>query len=68
MPLFRKLTVVAGAVGAARQYARNNPEKVNRMAERAGTFIDRRTNGKYHKKINGAMRKVYQSTGTVKSR
>jgi hypothetical protein len=68
MPLLRKLTVVAGAVEAARRYARNNPEKVNRMADRAGTFIDRRTKGKYHKTIKGAVRKVYQTTGSMSSR
>jgi hypothetical protein len=56
--LFRKLTVLAGAAAAARNYARKNPEKVARMAENAGRFVDRKTHGKYHTQIQGAVRKV----------
>jgi hypothetical protein len=60
--LFRKLTVVAGAAEAARRYVKNNPEKVNRMAEKAARFVDRRTKGRYHGQIDGAMRKVRSAT------
>lgn len=56
--LFRKLTVLAGAAEAARRYAKNNPEKVARMAENAGRFVDKKTHGKYHSKIEDAVRKV----------
>jgi MT0933-like antitoxin protein len=67
MPIFRKLTMVAGAAEAARRYVRNNPEKINRWANRAGTFVDRRTKGKYHTKINTAVRKVHQVTNHRRS-
>jgi hypothetical protein len=59
--LLRRLGVVAGAAGAARQYAKKHPDKVDRWLEKAGTFVDRRTKGKYHAKINKAVRKA-QST------
>jgi hypothetical protein len=60
--LLRKLTVVAGAAGAATQYVKKNPEKINRWAEKAGQFIDTRTKGKYHNKIEGAIKKVHTAT------
>jgi len=68
MPLLRRLTMLAGAVEAARRYARNNPDKVNRMAEKAANFVDKRTKGKYHKTINGAVHKVHSSTTNLRSR
>lgn len=61
MPLLRKLTMLAGAAEAARRYARKHPDQVNRFAERAGDVIDRRTKGRYHKKIKSAVRKVHES-------
>jgi hypothetical protein len=61
--LFRKLTVLAGAAEAARRYARKNPEKVGRMAENAGRFVDKQTKGKYHHKIQNAVQKVKGSPG-----
>jgi hypothetical protein len=60
--LLRKLTVVAGAAGAAGQYAKKHPDKVNRWAVRAGDFIDKRTKGKYHNRIQGALQKVRSAT------
>ena len=62
MALFRRLTVLAGAAEAARRYARNNPEKINRLADKAGSFVDQRTKGKYHKQIHGAVQKVRGTT------
>ena len=59
--MFRKLTVLAGAAEAARRYARKNPEKVARMAENAGRFVDKKTNGKYRSQIENAVRKVRTS-------
>ncbi|MFB9305975.1 antitoxin [Kibdelosporangium philippinense] len=56
--MFKKLTVLAGAAKAARRYARKNPEKVARMADKAGKFVDRQTKGKYHHQIENAVRKV----------
>ncbi|SDD63529.1 antitoxin [Actinokineospora iranica] len=63
MPLLKKLTALAGAAAAARKYAQKNPEKVNRLATKAGQFVDQRTKGKYHRQIDGAVRKV-QSAAT----
>lgn len=60
--MLRKLGVVAGAVGAARQYAKKHPDKVGRWAQKAGTFLDRRTKGKYHNKIDSAVRKAQSAT------
>jgi MT0933-like antitoxin protein len=62
MALFRRLAILAGAATAAQQYARRNPDKVNRLATKAGEFVDRRTNGRYHQQITGAVQKVRQST------
>jgi hypothetical protein len=61
--LFRKLTVLAGAAEAARRYAKKNPEKVGRMAENAGRFVDKQTKGKYHHQIQNAVRKVQTRPG-----
>ncbi len=58
MPLLKRLTALAGTAAAARSYAKRNPDKVNRMAAKAGQFIDKRTKGKYHNQIDGAVRKV----------
>jgi hypothetical protein len=60
--LFRRLTVVAGAAGAATQYVKKHPDKINRWAEQAGHFIDKRTKGKYHGRIEGAIKKVHTAT------
>ena len=60
--LFRRLTVVAGAAGAATQYVKKHPDKVNRWAEKAGQFIDKRTKGKYHGQIDNAVHKVHNAT------
>jgi hypothetical protein len=60
--LFRKVVVLAGAAEAARRYARKNPEKVNRMAENAGRFVDKQTKGKYRDRINNVVRKVRTQT------
>ncbi|ALG09092.1 antitoxin [Kibdelosporangium phytohabitans] len=62
--LFRKLTVLAGAAEAARRYARKNPEKVARMADKAGQFVDKRTRGKYHNQIQNAVGKVKGRPGS----
>ena len=62
MALMRRLAVIAGAAEAARRYVRNNPDKVNRYADKAGQFVDKRTKGKYHRHIDGAVRKVRATT------
>jgi hypothetical protein len=58
MAMLRKLTFLAGAVAAARMYAKKNPEKVNKLADQAGRFVDGRTKGKYRGQIDSAVRKV----------
>jgi len=63
MPLLKRLTALAGTAAAARSYIRKNPEKVNRMADKAGQFIDKRTKGKYHNQIGNAVNKVRTATG-----
>lgn len=63
MGMIRKLVVLAGATEAARRYAKNNPEKVNKMADQAAEFIDTRTGGKYRSQLDGAVRKLRQVTG-----
>jgi hypothetical protein len=68
MGKLRKLAVVAGAAQAARVYAKKNPEKVNRLADQAARFADRATKGKYHGKIDEAVRKVHQATGRPRGR
>lgn len=62
MARLRKLAALAGTAAAARSYARRNPDKVNRMAAKAGQFIDQRTKGKYHHQIDGALHKVRSFT------
>jgi len=62
MPMLKKLTAIAGTAAAARSYVRKNPDKVNRMAAKAGHFIDKRTKGKYHHQIDNAVRKVATMT------
>lgn len=57
-----KVAVLAGAVEAARRYARQNPDKVNKAAGQAGRFVDERTKGKYSSQIDGAVRKVQDAT------
>jgi len=63
MPLFRRLATLAGGAAAARSYARRNPDKVNKVATKAGQFIDKQTKGKYSHQIDSAMRRVRSFTG-----
>lgn len=68
MAFMRKLTVLAGVAEAARRYARNNPDKISKLADQAGRFVDKRTKGKYHGKIDSAVRKIRTSTNNSNSR
>lgn len=63
MPSLKRLTAIAGTAAAARSYIRKHPDKVNKAAEKAGQFIDKRTKGKYHQHIDTAVRKVATITG-----
>jgi hypothetical protein len=51
--MLRRLTVIATAAGAARQYAK--------WAAQAGHFLDKSTKGKYHDRITSAVNKVRSS-------
>jgi len=61
----KRLTAIAGTAAAARSYIRKNPDKVAKMAAKAGKFIDKRTKGKYHHQIDTAVRKVHSMTGST---
>lgn len=67
MPFFRRFTAVAGAVDAARRYAKNNPDKVRHYTDKAGAFVDKQTKGKYHDKIDNIVRKVTNSVDDGKA-
>lgn len=62
MILLRRLMLLVGALEAARRYVRENPDKVNKFADRVGRFVDRRTKGRYHRQVDGAVRKIRSST------
>lgn len=63
MPFMRRVTALAGAVEAARRYVKNNPDKVHKYTQKAGSFVDKQTKGKYHDKIDNVVRKVDKSVG-----
>jgi len=58
-----KLVVLAGAVEAARRYAKTNPDAVGKIADQAGLLVDQCTKGKFSNQIDGAVRKVQDTTG-----
>jgi antitoxin protein of toxin-antitoxin system len=62
MALMRRVAALGAAVAAARQYARQNPEKVNRYADQAASFVDQRTNGRFRRQIDTALRQVRRET------
>ncbi|GLZ46273.1 hypothetical protein Acsp06_24580 [Actinomycetospora sp. NBRC 106375] len=62
MALMRRVAALGAAVAAARQYARQNPEKVNKYTDQAAAFVDSRTGGRYRKHIDSAVRQVRKQT------
>ena len=60
--MMRRVAALGAAVAAARQYARQNPEKVNRYADQAASFIDQRTNGRFRRQLDTALRQVRRET------
>jgi hypothetical protein len=66
--MLRRITVLIGALEAARRYVRENPDKINRYADRAGRFVDRRTKGRYHRQVDGAVRRIQSSTNRHSAR
>ena len=63
MPLFRKLTMLAGAAEAARRYARTHPDQAGKYLDQAAQFVDKQTKGKYTNQISGATRKAKDVAG-----
>ena len=62
MALMRRIATLGAVVAAARSYARQNPEKVNRYADQAATFVNSRTGGKYRRQVDTALRQVRRET------
>lgn len=62
MPLLRRVAALGAAVAAARRYARQNPEKVNRYADQAASFVDHRTHGRYRRQVDAVLRQVRKET------
>jgi len=58
MSLIRKLAALGVAAEAARRYAQKNPEKARELTEKAASFADQRTSGKYHGQIESVKRKL----------
>lgn len=63
MPLFRRLTALAGAAEAARRYARSHPDQAGKALDKAAQFVDKQTKGKYTNQISGAARKAKDAAG-----
>lgn len=47
----------------AQSYAKKNPDKVSKVADKAGSFVNKRTKGKYADKVDGALNKLDSFTG-----
>lgn len=58
----RRVAVLASAAGAATQYAKAHPDKVNKWAAQAGEFVDKRTKGRYHDRITAVLNKIRSAT------
>lgn len=61
MAKFGKITVLATAAEAARQWAKNNPDKTQAYIDKAGAVVDRQTKGKYSTKITKASTKAKEA-------
>ena len=53
-----KITVLASAAEAARQWAKNNPDKAKGYIDKASRVVNDRTKGKYAKQVDGASAKA----------
>ena len=56
-----RITVLATAAEAARQWAKNNPDKAQAYIDKAGSVVDKQTKGKYSKKITKASTKAKEA-------
>lgn len=67
MAMFKKLAALGAAAEAARRYAQKNPDKVRQFTDKAATFADKQTKGKYSNQINQAKHKVTEVAGVPES-
>jgi hypothetical protein len=63
MALIRRLAVLAGAVEAARRYAKKNPEQAAKYVDQAAQFVDKQTKGRYSGQITGVAQKTKSAAG-----
>ena len=63
MGMFKKLAVLAAAAGAARTYAKKNPEQTAKFVDQAAQFADKQTKGKYSGQIGGVAEKAKSVAG-----
>lgn len=63
MALLKKLAALGAAAEAARRYAQKNPDKVRQFTDKAASFADKQTKGKYSNQINQAKHKVTEVAG-----
>lgn len=52
----------------AQSYAQRNPDKVSKYADKAGSFVNKQTKGKYADKVDGALNKLESFTGHRRGR
>jgi 3-mercaptopyruvate sulfurtransferase SseA len=56
MSLMRRLAALGIAAEAARRYAQKNPEQVRKLTDKAASFADQRTKGRFHGQIESVKR------------
>lgn len=55
---FKKIAALGAAAEAARRFARKNPEKTQAYLDKAASFADSKTKGKYSSQIRSATDKA----------
>jgi hypothetical protein len=63
MPIMRKLAALGLAAEAARRFATKNPDKAREITDKAASFVDQRTKGKYSSQIGSAKRRLADYVG-----
>ncbi|ANS79411.1 hypothetical protein SGUI_2015 [Serinicoccus hydrothermalis] len=57
----RRIAAIGAALGAARRFARKNPQKTQSYLDKAADFADKQTKGKYSSQIRSASDKASQA-------
>lgn len=52
-----------GLTAKAKQFAQRNPDKVDKVLDRAGGFVDKRTGRKYERHVDTVQRKAREYLG-----